>query len=417
MDTLLKITGLTKSFEPPEKVVDKVSFAINRHEIFALLGPSGCGKTTTLRMIAGFEHPDEGEVVLNGRTLVKSGGSEAFSLENAPASASAPASESASASASESASESASASASESASTSSSAASPRADASNGKAVVEPEDRGIGFVFQDYALFPHLSVIRNVMFGLRNLPRKYREERALEILCMMGLREFRDRSPFELSGGQQQRVALARAIAPTPELILLDEPFSNLDAVLRQSTRDEIRTLLKKAGMTALLVTHDQEEALSFADRIAVMNHGRIEQIGTPEEVYYRPRTRFVAQFLGTTNLITAEAIGATALTEFGRVNLDRPATGRVTLSIRPEHLTVEKPNRHFDNYLGEVVSREFKGHDITYRVRIRARECLVHTDNRNHFRAGDQVNVRPLETAVVLEEPVISFEKDKTHSA
>ncbi len=375
METLLKTTGLTKSFEPSEKVVDRVSFTVNRNEIFALLGPSGCGKTTTLRIIAGFEHADEGEVILNERTLTRNG-----PAYNRPESGAA------------------------------GAGGDKTAAGNGATsthseYLEPEERGIGFVFQDYALFPHLSVIRNVMFGLRKVPRKQREERALEILCMMGLREFRNRSPFELSGGQQQRVALARAIAPTPELILLDEPFSNLDAVLRQSTRDEIRSLLKKAGMTAVLVTHDQEEALSFADRIAVMNNGRIEQIGTPEEVYYRPRTRFVAQFLGTTNLITAEAIGATALTEFGRVNLDRPATGRVTLSIRPEHLTVEKPNRHYDNYLGEIISREFKGHDITYRVRIKARECLVHTDNRHHFRAGDQVNVRPLETAVVLEEP------------
>jgi len=394
MDTLLKTSGLTKSFDPSEKVVDRVSFSVNRNEIFALLGPSGCGKTTTLRIIAGFEHPDEGEVVLNGRTLTRSGSSGSGQTV------------------------------AKSGVTSSSSSKPAKGSGNGKPgdggsaassrseYVEPEERGIGFVFQDYALFPHLSVIRNVMFGLRNVPRKQREDRALEVLCMMGLREFRNRSPFELSGGQQQRVALARAIAPTPELILLDEPFSNLDAVLRQSTRDEIRSLLKKAGMTAVLVTHDQEEALSFADRIAVMNNGRIEQIGTPEEVYYRPRTRFVAQFLGTTNLITAEAIGATALTEFGRVNLDRPATGRVTLSIRPEHLTVEKPNRHYDNYLGEIISREFKGHDITYRVRIKARECLVHTDNRNHFRAGDQVNVRPLETAVVLEEPELNVSFD-----
>ncbi len=355
MNTLLQTSGLTKAFEPPENVVDDVSFAVNRHEIFALLGPSGCGKTTTLRMIAGFEKPDRGEVVLNDRKLV---GKKLF--------------------------------------------------------VEPEDRGIGFVFQDYALFPHLPVIRNVMFGLKNVPRKEREERALEVLCMMGLRDFRDRSPFELSGGQQQRVALARAVAPTPELILLDEPFSNLDAVLRHSTRDEVRTLLKKAGMSALLVTHDQEEALSFADRIAVMNEGRIEQIGTPEEVYYRPRTRFVAQFLGTTNLITAEAIGATALTEFGRVNLDRPANGRVTLSIRPEHLTIEKPDRNRDNYLGEVIAKAFKGHDITYRIRIKARECLVHTDNRINFHAGDRVNVKPLETAVVLEEPTVPIPSAKT---
>ncbi|MDG5766169.1 ABC transporter ATP-binding protein [Balneolales bacterium ANBcel1] len=347
MNTLLQTSGLTKAFTAQENVVNDVSFSANRHEIFALLGPSGCGKTTTLRMIAGFERPDRGEVILNNRTLV-----------------------------------------------------------GGSTFVEPEERGIGFVFQDYALFPHLPVIRNVMFGLKNVPRKHREERALEILCMMGLREFRDRSPFELSGGQQQRVALARAIAPTPELILLDEPFSNLDAVLRQSTRDEVRALLKKAGMSALLVTHDQEEALSFADRIAVMNEGRIEQIGTPEEVYYRPRTRFVAQFLGTTNLISADAIGATALTEFGRVNLDQPASGRVTLSIRPEHLTIEKPDRNRDNHLGEVITKDFKGHDITYRVRIKARECLVHTDNRVNFHPGDRVHVRPLETAVVLEEPI-----------
>lgn len=346
MNPLLQTSDLTKSFEPSEKIVKKVSFSVNRHEIFALLGPSGCGKTTTLRLIAGFEKPDEGRVILNDRTLVGE-----------------------------------------------------------KRYVEPEKRGIGFVFQDYALFPHLSAIRNVMFGLKDVPRKQREAKALEILCMMGLREYRDRRPFELSGGQQQRVALARAVAPMPELILLDEPFSNLDAVLRQSTRSEVRTLLKKAGMSALMVTHDQEEALSFADRIAVMNDGRIEQTGTPEEVYHQPRTRFVAQFLGTTNLISAEAIGASALTEFGRVNLNRPASGKVTLSMRPEHLTIEKPDKLRADHIGEILSKDFKGHDITYRVGIKARECLVHTGNRINFHVGDRVHVKPLEMAVVLEEP------------
>lgn len=351
MNILLKANGLTKAFEPPEEVVKEVSFTVNRHEIFAFLGPSGCGKTTMLRMIAGFEQPDRGEVILNKRTLVDS-----------------------------------------------------------NIFINPENRGIGFVFQDYALFPHLPVIRNVMFGLKNVPRKQREEQALEVLCMMGLREYRDRSPFELSGGQQQRVALARAIAPTPELVLLDEPFSNLDAVLRQSTRTEIRSLLKKTGMSAVLVTHDQEEALSFADRIAVMNEGRIEQIGTPEEVYYRPRTRFVAQFLGTTNLISAEATGTTALTEFGQVSLDRPTTGRATLSIRPEHLTIEQSSDHNENPSGEIISKDFKGHDITYRVRVKARECLVHTDNRVNFHPGDRVHVKPLESAVVLEESEVPAE-------
>ncbi len=352
MSCLLDVSHLCKTFDDDhQKVVDNVSFEIKKHEIFALLGPSGCGKTTTLRIIAGFEQPDKGSVTLNSVPLVSDD-------VNFP----------------------------------------------------PEKRGIGLVFQDYALFPHLSVLDNVMFGMQKVDKSIRNEKAVEILCMMGLRDFQHRKPSELSGGQQQRVSLARTIAPMPELILLDEPFSNLDAVLRQSTREEVRNLLKKTGMSALLVTHDQEEALSFADRIAVMNNGRIEQIGTPEDVYYRPKTQFVAQFLGRTNLIMADADGDMAKTPFGNVYIDKPSSGKVLLSIRPEHLTIVASKLENEN-CGEVVGKDFYGHDITYRVRIKSRECLVHTDNSVDYEPGDLVAVTPREPAIVLKDTAISFSK------
>jgi iron(III) transport system ATP-binding protein len=230
--------------------------------------------------------------------------------------------------------------------------------------------------------------------------------AEEVLCRTGMGEFKDRSPAELSGGQQQRVALARAIAPEPELILLDEPFSNLDAMLRTVTRKEVRSIIKKARMSAVLVTHDQEEALSFADRVGVMNNGRIEQIGTPEEIYYKPKTKFVAQFLGKTNLFEADVNNSEYIdTNLGVMRLNCRAQGHVTCSIRPEHLTLEKPNGNTDeSRLGIIAAREFKGHDITYHVEFGGDRYIVHTDNRVVFEPSDEVVVKPLEPAVVLEE-------------
>lgn len=343
---LLEVKNLEKSFVENEPVVRNTSFSVRENEIFALLGPSGCGKTTTLRLISGFEHPDRGEVFLDGNLL-----------------------------------------------------------SSNKKHVSPQKRGIGFVFQDYALFPHMSALENVAFGLTDLPKYKRHVFAEEVLCRTGMGEHKDKSPAELSGGQQQRVALARAIAPEPKLILLDEPFSNLDAILRDTTRKEVRAILKKAGMSAVLVTHDQEEALSFADRIAVMNEGKIEQIGSPEEVYYQPETQFVARFLGRTNLFTADVDDSDYIsTKIGTIQLNRKAKGEVTCSIRPEHLTIESPveNAELLENRGVIISREFKGHDITYQIECNGERFIVHTDNRILFNTDDEVVVKPLEPAVVL---------------
>jgi len=346
MNPILEVHGLSKRFEKDaELVVNDVSFSVNPDEIFAILGPSGCGKTTTLRIIAGFERLDSGEVSLRGQVV------------------------------------------------------------DGPAVhMQPENRGIGFVFQEYALFPHLNVHDNIAFGLRRLTKVEREARIDHMIMIAGLRGLEKRKPSELSGGQQQRVALARAIAPMPTILFLDEPFSNLDAVLRHNTRHEVRAIIKKSGISAILVTHDQEEALSFADRIAVMRNGRIEQIGTPEYVYKYPQTDFVAAFLGRTNLVKAVADGWQAETAIGTIMIDRPIHGEVIVSIRPEHLALEKAIAGHEGVEGVVLSREFRGHDVTYRVQLKGVECMVHTDNRVPFYAGDFVVVKPIEPGVVVQD-------------
>lgn len=343
-NTLLQITGLTKAFDQSGPVVNNVSLEVKKNEIFALLGPSGCGKTTTLRLIAGFEHCDAGEIYIE-QELVES------RTKSLPS----------------------------------------------------QKREIGFVFQDYALFPHMTALQNVAFSLREVEKKKRAVLAQEVLCRTGMEKYKDRMPDELSGGQQQRVALARALAPKPRLILMDEPFSGLDAMLRDSTRKEVRSILKKSGMSAILVTHDQEEALSFADRIAVMNNGQIEQIGAPEEVYYKPKTQFVAQFLGRTNLFRAHANGTDDVeTRFGQVKLNAPAHGLILCSIRPEHLTIERSQNGQES--GIITGREFRGHDITYHVLFKGDKYIVHTDNRLLFEVNESVIVKPLEPAIVLEQ-------------
>ena len=277
--------------------------------LVTLLGPSGCGKTTTLRMIGGFEHPDEGAITFEGRDIT---------------------------------------------------------------TLPPEARGIGFVFQDYALFPHLSVLDNVKFGLRKLPRAEANARAQEMLDLVGLGDLGKRRPHQLSGGQQQRVALARALAVAPKLILLDEPFSNLDAKMRVETRQEVRRLLKETGSAGILVTHDQEEALALADRIAVMDRGRVVQVGTPDEIYRNPVSEFVANFIGRSNFLTGTANGTTVQTAFGDLPMTRAANGAVTLAVRPEQIMLDED----PTGTATIVGREFRGHDQIYWVQD-GEECLL----------------------------------------
>ena len=332
----LRYPGRTKD------AVDGVSFSIEPGEIFALLGPSGSGKTSTLRVIAGFERPTSGRIVLDGRTIEGDG-----------------------------------------------------------AFVAPEHRNVGFVFQDFALFPHLSVLDNVTFGLNDLPKAERRQRALEILERAQLVEHAGRLPRQLSGGQQQRVALARAMAPRPHVILMDEPFSSLDPELREDARRKIHRVFREHGMSAVFVTHDQGEALGFADRIAVMRDGRIEQAGTPEELYNRPATRFVAAFIGGANIVAGTGRGDSVQTPIGRVPIDRDAEGDVMIALRPEHLELLPPSHGEPS--GRIVSRAFRGHDLTLRVEFAGIELTVWDDYRCPYRVGERVRVRAREKGVVVE--------------
>jgi iron(III) transport system ATP-binding protein len=295
--------------------------------IVALLGPSGCGKTTLLRSIAGLQRPSEGRVVLGGRTLTDQ---DTF--------------------------------------------------------VPPERRHIGMVFQDWALFPHLSVGRNVGFGLSPAERRAGGvELALELVELGG---FADRMPSTLSGGQQQRVALARALANRPAAILLDEPFSNLDSTLRIAVRAEVTALLRSLEVTALFVTHDQEEAFLLGDEVAVMLNGRIEQQAPPAELYAAPATRGVAEFIGDANLLPGLADGRSASTAIGTLPLDTARSGAVEVLVRPELVEVREGDH------GRILGVEYYGHDAVYLVStghgptVRARIL-----SSPRFRPGDTVDL------------------------
>jgi iron(III) transport system ATP-binding protein len=324
--------------------IDGVSFQLEPGEIFALLGPSGSGKTSTLRAIAGFERPKSGLISLGGRVLCGDGAST---------------------------------------------------------FVAPEHRQIGFVFQDFALFPHLTVLENVTFGLHGVDPDERLRRALDILARAQLAEFVYRLPRELSGGQQQRVALARAMAPRPHVILMDEPFSSLDPDLREDARRKIHRVFREHNMSAVVVTHDQSEALGFADRIGVMRDGKMEQVGTPEELYNHPATSFVAAFIGGANILHGVGRGDCVMTSIGRVPIDREATGDVTIALRPEHLEILPPGGGEPS--GEIVSRAFHGHDITMRIEFPESELTVWDDYRCPYRVGERVRVRAREKGVVVD--------------
>ncbi|MFC4736205.1 ABC transporter ATP-binding protein [Bacillus daqingensis] len=318
--SFIQLDNITKSFSTTGRpAVDGLSLKIKEGEIVSLLGPSGCGKTTTLRMIAGFENPTSGTIRIDGASIV----SESNSLP-------------------------------------------------------PEKRGIGMVFQDYALFPHMTIAKNVMFGLNKWKSREKKKRVKEVLDLVGLEEYADRFPSQLSGGQQQRVALARALAPKPHVVLMDEPFSNLDAGLREKMRFDVTNILRRANTTAIIVTHDQKDAFAVSDRVVVMNEGVIQQIAAPKEMYRCPKNCFVAQFVGKTNLLTGRMDQdlKSIHTHIGRVSLPEESQEqleKVTLSIRPEGCMLSEQGA----YCGRVDRVTYGGEYQELHVRLHREQDLT----------------------------------------
>ena len=319
---MLRLEALSKRFGSTV-AVNELSLEVRQGEFLSLLGPSGCGKTTTLRMIAGFETPTAGRIVLGDRDVTS---------------------------------------------------------------LQPQRRGMGMVFQNYALFPHLDVFENVAFGLKAQGSPSTDElrrRVLEALARVDLEGYEKRAVQALSGGQQQRVALARALAPEPPLLLLDEPLSNLDAALRERTRDELRQLLKRIGITSIFVTHDQEEAFALSDRIAVMNEGELQQLGSPEDLYRAPVNPFVAAFVGRANFIDGAVVSRDGEEGLGGVadgvrwpaRTRAPRGDRVRLMVRPEALALgpiepagEGADEESRGLRARVLDRRFAGATTVYRL-------------------------------------------------
>jgi putative spermidine/putrescine transport system ATP-binding protein len=338
----LELERLTKSFGA-HQVVQPVDLAIQRGEFVSFLGPSGCGKTTTLRMVAGFEEPTSGAIRIGDKDVTN---------------------------------------------------------------LKPNERNVGMVFQSYALFPNLTVADNVGFGLKVAKKPVAETRSRveEMLRLIKLPHLATRYPYQLSGGQQQRVALARALAIRPQVLLLDEPLSALDAKIRVSLREEIKALQRELGITTVYVTHDQEEALSMSDRIVVMSDGRVEQVGTPFEIYNNPRTRFVASFVGTLNILKARVLDPAS----GKIEIDgqevRAARGVAdagpgdvrSVALRPEAVSLNGAGGDRNRLSGAIEEVSFLGSVV--RVRVRFQESAVSLDTFNNPGApppkhGDRVTV------------------------
>ncbi|MEN9343117.1 MAG: hypothetical protein RIR24_704 [Actinomycetota bacterium] len=308
MSIVLSLQQLRKNFAG-QPVLKNISLDVAEHEFIAILGSSGSGKTTLLRLISGFDSPDSGQIQIAGRTVFGDGKS-----------------------------------------------------------VSAEERRVGFVPQDAALFPHLSVAQNIGFGLTKLSQVERDNRVKELLKLIDLVGFEDRMPHQLSGGQRHRVALARALAPKPTLILLDEPFSSLDAELRVRLREDVRNVIAKTGTTAILVTHDQEEALSMTSRVAILRDGEFAQVGNPSEIYQAPADVEMATFLGDSVIINGVIENGKVVTDLGLLTalnkVEDGSTGRV--AIRPENFYLQ-PNPKGE---GEVVGRQYFGHDALVEVKL-----------------------------------------------
>lgn len=308
METILELLAVSKSYRQM-KAVDTLSLSVRRGSFFGLLGPSGSGKTTSLRMIAGFEAPDTGDILLNGESLV---------------------------------------------------------------ALKPYQRRVNTVFQNYALFPHLTVRGNVEFGLRGLPRQERDRRVAEALALVRLSGKEDRFPSQLSGGEKQRTALARSLVLKPEVLLLDEPLSALDARLRDEVRQELISLQRELGITFVIVTHDQEEAMSLCEEIAILNQGKLEQLGSPRELYLFPASRFVADFLGKVNWIEGVGVRPEAI----RVATEPPPPGTRNVAATVQHAM----------FLGNYLQVETT---LPSGARVTAETSRLN----GHFQRGDQVHL------------------------
>ena len=331
MEYSLQADHLTKRFNGQSPAVNDITLRVRPSEFLTLLGPSGGGKTTTLRLLAGFERPTSGRIQISNRIVA-----------------------------------------------------------DDTRFTPPERRKVGMVFQDFALFPHVDVAANIAFGLRGA-RADSQRRVKQLLSLVGLSQFADRMPHELSGGQQQRVALARALAPEPDILLLDEPFSNLDTGLRAQVRADVRNILRSTETTAVFVTHDQQEALSLSDEIAVIFDGRLVQVATPHAIYNRPATVQVAKFIGEANFLPAEAHGMTASSRLGEVKLFHPKTGPVQLMIRPEALAVEFNDRGTP---AVVRWREFYGHYQRLGLALAdGVELVARANVDRYFQRGNRVRV------------------------
>ena len=337
------ISGVNLSYGA-NRILKDIDLSIRPGELFAFLGPSGCGKTTLLRLIAGFNNADSGQVLIDGSDVAR---------------------------------------------------------------LPPWKRDVGMVFQSYALWPHLSVRRNVAFGLeeRRLPRAEIERRVLAALDLVGLAHLADRRPSQLSGGQQQRVAVARTIAVEPKVLLLDEPLSNLDAKMRAEVRRDLRALQQRLGITTIFVTHDQEEANTISDRIAVMNEGVVQQVGTPMELYERPANLFVAGFLGTANILDGRLVGAGADRSFeiaAGLRLPVPEAAEIPpgakLVFRPQAVSLGETRPGQASLPGTILDREFLGPTVRYGVRVGTTRLSVDLP----FRAGEALHEAGAETTIGL---------------
>ena len=328
----VQCTGVTRRFpHAGADALHRLDLSAERGSILALLGPSGSGKTTALRIIAGFDAPDSGAVQIDGRLVAGPG-----------------------------------------------------------RFLRADRRNIGMVFQEYALFPHLTVAANVGFGVDD--RSLRARRVQETLALVGMTALADRMPHELSGGQQQRVALARALCPQPAVLLLDEPFSNLDEALRKQVRREVRDILKFTGATALFVTHDQDEALFMGDRVAIINHGKLQQAGEPEEIYGSPATRFVAEFIGVADFLPARYADGALRTDVGDVPWpDAPPGDGAELLLRPDDMDLTPA----EDGQGIIMERQFLGPTYLYNVALNTgRRVRVMQHHTHRFEVGTKVAVR-----------------------